>query len=440
MPLALGRAAEVGAARRVVRQPFVPPAMHAVRAPWSSLPPPADAAQAGRRPLLRRFCSLPPPSRLRRHAPPLALYWPPDLLLLAVDGIHQTSGCRGGRRSLRARSSRARRCCRWRSTARSCRCACWSMRAAVDLLQKRLSAGDPRAADELAQLYSQHGVSPSHAAAARDPAALFTSFFFGLRRLADHFPAAHGGYLWVTDLGTADPTYVLPLATTSSALALVVLSVSPLAAGATREELQRQRRLRLLLGGATLVGLPIACSMPAAVITFWATNNAFSLSRISAPSASAPSRTCSACMPRRESICRTAATILMSARARSRALGSRRPAAVGRSRARESAPRPAAHGGVARGDGLHARRGRQAGRGGRAAAPMRRAVRGGRRRPRAPHARGAAQAGGDSRANSPARRGPGRSSDAGRERGQVQQVRVYTVYSAILPTSDSWSL
>ena len=137
---------------------------------------------------------------------------------------------------------------------------------AVDARGRRPAAeaavgGDPRAADELAQLYSQHGVSPARKLllpALQLP--LFPSSVFGLRRLADHFPAAHdGGYLWVTDLGTADPTYVLPLATTSSALALVVLSVSPLAAGAT-QELQQQRRLRLLLGGATLVGLPIACS------------------------------------------------------------------------------------------------------------------------------------------------------------------------------------
>ena len=277
------RAAEVGAARRVVRRLLhVPPAMHAVAPVVESLPLPADAAQAAAD--LSCVASAPASSAASAAMPPLALYWPPDLLLLAVDGIHQTLGLPWwaaiAASTLLARAALLPLAIH--GTKLSLRMQ--SMRAAVDLLQKRLSAGDPRAADELAQLYSQHGVSPSRMLllpAIQLP--LFTSFFFGLRRLADHFPAAHdGGYLWVTDLGTADPTYVLPLATTSSALALVVLSVSPLAAGATQEELQQQRRLRLLLGGATLVGLPIACSMPAAVITFWATNNAFSLAYLGA--------------------------------------------------------------------------------------------------------------------------------------------------------------
>ena len=85
------RAAEVGAARRVVRRLLhVPPAMHAVAPVVESLPLPADAAQAAAD--LSCVASAPASSVASAAMPPLALYWPPDLLLLAVDGIHQTLG------------------------------------------------------------------------------------------------------------------------------------------------------------------------------------------------------------------------------------------------------------------------------------------------------------------------------------------------------------
>ena len=35
--------------------------------------------------------------------------------------------------------------------------------------------------------------------------------------------------------------------------------------------------MRLLLGGLTAISLPVACTMPAAVLVFWVTNNTCSL-------------------------------------------------------------------------------------------------------------------------------------------------------------------
>ena len=158
--------------------------MHAVAPVVESLPLPADAAQAAAD--LSCVASAPASSVASAAMPPLALYWPPDLLLLAVDGIHQTLGLPWwaaiAASTLLARAALLPRAIH--GTKRSLRMQ--SMRAAVDLLQKRLSAGDPRAADELAQLYSQHGVSPSRMLllpAIQLP--LFTSFFFCLLYTSD---------------------------------------------------------------------------------------------------------------------------------------------------------------------------------------------------------------------------------------------------------------
>ena len=76
-------------------------------------------------------------------------------------------------------------------------------------LQTRLQTSggaDLDAANEINAIYERHGVSPLRLIAVPlAQAPIFMSFFMGLRRLADAFPAAHtDGALWFVDLGARD--------------------------------------------------------------------------------------------------------------------------------------------------------------------------------------------------------------------------------------------
>lgn len=54
---------------------------------------------------------------------------------------------------------------------------------------------------------------------------MFLGFFWGLRELPKYFEdCTNGGALWFTDLGAADPTYILPVV--NAALMLVAVEVS----------------------------------------------------------------------------------------------------------------------------------------------------------------------------------------------------------------------
>ena len=156
------------------------------------------------------------------------------------------------------------------------------LRAELAPLQARMQSSggtDHAAADEMRALYERHGVNPMRLLALpllQLP--IFMSFFLGLRRLADHFPDARsGGAYWFVDLSATDTSYWLPAASGLSALALVRLSVPGATAGMNEAEAAQADLMKQVLSGVTLFSLPVAATMPASVLMFWITNNAFSL-------------------------------------------------------------------------------------------------------------------------------------------------------------------
>lgn len=156
------------------------------------------------------------------------------------------------------------------------------LRAELAPLQARVQSSggtDHAAAAEMHALYERHGVNPMRLLALpllQLP--IFMSFFLGLRRLADHFPDAHsGGAYWFVDLAATDTSYWLPAASGFSALTLVRLSVPGPTAGMNEAEAAQADLMKKVLSGVTLFSLPVAASMPASVLVFWITNNAFSL-------------------------------------------------------------------------------------------------------------------------------------------------------------------
>lgn len=149
-------------------------------------------------------------------------------------------------------------------------------------LQARIQASggqDQQAVEEMQAVYAKHGVSvPRMLMLPMLQLPVFMSFFLGMRRLAEAFPDAHaGGAYWFVDLAARDETWMLPAASGLSALALVRLSVPGPLAGMSEAEAQQAELMKKVLSGVTLVSLPVASTMPASVLVFWITNNAFSL-------------------------------------------------------------------------------------------------------------------------------------------------------------------
>mgnify|MGYP002820707198 CR=1 FL=1 len=171
--------------------------------------------------------------------------WPPDLALRLVDAVHSGSELPW-----------------WGAIAASallCRtlllplalygtrlgARMQELKQPVAELQARHAGGgegaEAAAAAELQELYAAHGVSPIRMLAlplVQLP--VFLSFFVGLKRLCETFPAAHeGGTYWFVDLGIADSTFALPIASGASALSLVMLSLPPPPPNATLLETQQ---------------------------------------------------------------------------------------------------------------------------------------------------------------------------------------------------------
>ena len=144
----------------------------------------------------------------------------------------------------------------------------------------QMSGGlDIEAGEKMQEIYNRHGVSPLRMILpqfAQLP--IFFSFFMGLRRLAETFPDAHqGGILWFPDLGIPDTNYILPAISSASALALLKLAMPPPAPGASEQEQEMQDKMKMILGGLTLISFPVAVSMPCSVLVFWVSNNAYSI-------------------------------------------------------------------------------------------------------------------------------------------------------------------
>lgn len=160
-----------------------------------------------------------------------------------------------------------------------CQASMQALKKDLAPLQARAQAQDLEAIKEIRQLYVKHKISPAAMIAMpllQMP--VFLSFFLGLRRMAAAFPDAHsGGVLWFTDLDMVDASYTLPVISSASALLLVGLAMPAPPPGSPVEEQHVHSRMRMLLGGLTLVSFPVACNMPASVLVFWISNNLFSL-------------------------------------------------------------------------------------------------------------------------------------------------------------------
>ena len=123
--------------------------------------------------------------------PPLALYWPPDLLLLAVDGIHQTLGLPWWA-AIAASTLLARAAAAAGDPARSCRYACSRCARPSTCCRSGCRRRPARGRRARTALLAARRLAVCVLLLPAIQLPLFTSFF-GLRRLADHFPAAHDG-------------------------------------------------------------------------------------------------------------------------------------------------------------------------------------------------------------------------------------------------------
>jgi len=115
---------------------------------------------------------------------------------------------------------------------------------------------------------------------------LFISFFFGIQRIAadglgGYSPAeigfTQGGFELFgnnfLDLSMADSTYVLPVVTSMSMLAVIELGAdgnAPMAAN-----------MKWVFRGMSLAILPFTANMPTGLFCYWLTNNLCSLSQVS---------------------------------------------------------------------------------------------------------------------------------------------------------------
>lgn len=208
--------------------------------------------------------------------------WPPDLALHGVDSLHTVFdlpwwGAIAGLTVLTRifLLPFALQGSRQQATMQAIRGELAPLQARV-----QASSGQDLAAGQAMQdLYDKHGISPMRMLTlpfAQLP--IFMSFFIGLRRLAESFPDAHtGGLAWFVDLGATDPIFVLPLASGISAFGLVRLSMPTPTAAMGHAEAENMLRMRMIISGVTLVSIPVACTMPASVLVYWLTNNAFSL-------------------------------------------------------------------------------------------------------------------------------------------------------------------
>lgn len=154
----------------------------------------------------------------------------------------------------------------------------------MEVLQARMTADEAKTTDrrrqemyqrQMGALLQKHDVKPYLIFAfplVQMP--LFMGMFFGLRRLCDHFPAAHaGGLLWFDDLGAPDDTMVLPLLTSALFLAMVEVGADGMAAQSPGQ----QQMFRNVMRGLAVAMVPMTYTFPSGVFCYWVSANSFSL-------------------------------------------------------------------------------------------------------------------------------------------------------------------
>lgn len=79
-----------------------------------------------------------------------------------------------------------------------------------------------------------------------------------------------GGALWCTDLSSADPTYLLPILTCASFMAMLELGASD---GMEAQTEDQRKKFKLFMRFIGLAILPFTASMPAALHIYWTASN-----------------------------------------------------------------------------------------------------------------------------------------------------------------------
>jgi len=240
------------------------------------------AAEAGSASFLGDWPASAPSSSTTLALPDVELgFWPPDLALRLVDAVHTSLDVPWWAAVMSAAVIARVLLLPMSVYGLQQGARMQALKVPLSHLEARRQAGesDEVIGIELRALYQLHGASPlGMLLPIFVQAPVFISFFWGLRRLAEARPdAATGGALWFTDLGASDATFLLPALSTATALSLILIAMPSGAAAASELEAQTQRRMRFLFGGLTLVSLPVAINMPASVLLFWCSNNAFSL-------------------------------------------------------------------------------------------------------------------------------------------------------------------
>ena len=119
-------------------------------------------------------------------------------------------------------------------------------------------------------VYRKHGVNPlATIALPFMQMPFFVSCFFGTRQLCEYYDITAGGTSFFLDLAASDPTHVLPIACAASFAATIELGGEP--------GVEQQANMKWIMRGLALTFVPIAWSMPCAVLVYWNVNNGLSL-------------------------------------------------------------------------------------------------------------------------------------------------------------------
>ena len=132
-------------------------------------------------------------------------------------------------------------------------------------------------AKNMKALFARYEVKPSRAIMAPlVQLPIFISMFFGLKKMPTIFPdtLSNGGMFWFTDLTVPDPTYILPLVSCCTFVALIEMG---------KEQMLMQQRgsqgafllnfFRLM----AVLSLPVCMNFEASMLVYWVTNNSITV-------------------------------------------------------------------------------------------------------------------------------------------------------------------
>jgi len=105
---------------------------------------------------------------------------------------------------------------------------------------------------------------------------IFMSMFFALRKMPDLFQEtlSTGGIAWFPDLTSPDPLYILPVASAATFIATIELSKQTIESTSSASQATLMTNVFRGLG---VLMIPLTVSFPSAVLSYWVTNNLFSM-------------------------------------------------------------------------------------------------------------------------------------------------------------------